>query len=466
MNTPDQPRHEERAVRRAALAMVLLNGFTTPLMLSAVNTALPAIAKDLHLTAVLLSWIPMAYLMASAVCVLPFGRLADMFGRKRIFLLGTGCIVVSSIMAAFAPNGAFLIACRLLQGVSAAMVYATHVAIVSSVFPPAQRGGAIGALVSAIYFGLTCGPALGGWMIDHFGWQAAFLVHIPLACICLLIGLFRVPDEWLADTRGEFDVTGALLFATAISLMMYGVSKLPDQSSYLPIVAGIFGVWMFARLERRTAYPIFDVRLFYTNRAFAFSCIAALIMYTATFSNVVLISLYLQYLKGMSAQSAGLVMMAQPFVMAIVAPYAGRMSDHFEPRLIASIGIGVTAVGLGFLATLDTHTPLAAIVACLMLTGFGFSLFSSPNANAIMGSVDQGSYGGAAGSIATMRVLGQMWSMGVVTLMFALLIGPVQITPSNFDALGRSISMSFCVAALLCVPALLFSMVRGRMRRS
>ena len=179
----------ENPMQRITLTMILLSAFTTPLMLSAVNVALPSIANDLSMNAVLLSWIPMAYLMASAMFVLIFGRIADMIGRKKIFLIGTSSVIVTSLIAASVDSGITLITARFLQGVSAAMLYATQVAIISSVFPPAKRGYVIGLTVSAIYFGLTTGPLIGGYIVDLYGWRASFVVHIPLAIIALTIGV-------------------------------------------------------------------------------------------------------------------------------------------------------------------------------------------------------------------------------------------------------------------------------------
>jgi len=194
-----------------------------------------------------------------------------------------------------------------------------------------------------------------------------------------------------------------------------------------------------------------------------FSCLASFIIYTATFANVVLISLYLQYLKGMSAGTAGLFMMIQPLTMAVFSPLAGRISDSTEPRIIASAGMVMTAIGLMMLAMLNGYDSITYLVAALIITGLGFSLFSSPNANAIMSSVEKRYYGSAAGSIATMRVLGQMNSMMLVTLVFALLIGQVQIQPENYASLQQAIRLCFMIAAGLCIPGLVFSLVRGRM---
>ena len=450
--------------QRAALLMVLLSGFSMPMMLSAINVALPSIADDLAMDAVLLSWVPMAYLMASAALVLSFGRLADMFGRKRMYLIGTAALIVTSILATYVNSGAMLIACRFLQGVSAAMIYGTHIAIISSAYPPAQRGRMIGLTVSVIYVGLTCGPLLGGWMIELFGWRAAFLVHVPISAASLLVGIFMVKAEWRAEDPGRFDYVGSVLYTLAIVSLMVGISSLPKLHSILLIGLGGFGFWLFFHHQHNRRDPLFDVSLFYANRVFTTSCVASVIMYTATFSNVVMISLHLQYLQGMTPMEAGVVMMAQPIVMAIVSPYAGKLSDRIEARVIASFGMAITAFGLALLATIGASTPVPLIVVYLMTIGLGFSLFSSPNANAIMGSVESHQYGIAGSSVATMRVIGQVSSMGVVAMVFALSLGPVQITPEIYPELEWALHWCFSVSAAFCLPGIYLSLVRGRRR--
>ncbi|MCZ6664896.1 MAG: MFS transporter [Gammaproteobacteria bacterium] len=451
------------AVRRATIVMIMLNSISTAMMLSAVNVALPDIARDLDIDAVILSWIPMTYLMASAAFVLAFGRLADMFGRKRLYLIGTAGVIVTSVVASCASTGFELIGGRVLQGICAAMLYATNVAIVSSVFPPAQRGQAIGYTVSTIYLGLALGPVLGGWLIELSNWRATFLIHIPLAVIVLYIGLTRLPIEWKAEERGDFDPLGAVLYGVAIVVFMVGVSTLPNVSSIGMIVAGIAGIWLFFRHEHRHPHPIFDVELFYSSRVFTMSCLASLVMYTATFANVVLVSLYLQYLKGIAPGTTGLVLMAQPLMMAVVSPAAGKLSDRLEPRVIASLGMLVTAVGLASFALLDEASSISTVVGCLLITGLGFSLFTSPNANAIMGAVGRGDYGRAAAAMAVMRVVGQMASMGSVAMVFALMLGPVRITRAVYPALGDAIATCFAIGAVFCALGIILSLTRGRM---
>ena len=456
----------ENPMQRITLIMILLNAFATPVMLSAVNVAIPFIADDLSVNAVLLCWIPMAYLMASAMFVLIFGRIADMVGRKKIFLIGTTSVIVTSLIATLVDSGITLIAVRFLQGISAAMLYATQVAIISSIFPPAKRGYAIGLTVSAIYLGLTIGPLIGGYAVDLYGWRASFVVHLPLAIIALAIGILYVKDEWLSDKRGSFDLFGAILYMLSILVLCFGVSYLPSVLSPILIFFSLFGFIFFFLFERKHIHPIFDTTLFFTNRVFTFSCLASLIIYTATFANVVQINLYLQYLKGFSATAAGMIVMCQPITMAIFSPIAGRLSDKFEPKYLSTVGMGITCCGLIMLSNLEIDSALNYLIFSLIIIGFGFSLFSPPNVNAIMGSVEKKFYGSATGAMATMRIIGQMSSMVLVTLIFALIIGNVDINQENYGALEDAIRIIFSISAILCIPGLYLSMARGNFIRT
>jgi EmrB/QacA subfamily drug resistance transporter len=449
-------------MQRAVLIMVLLNAFSTSLMLSAANVSLPTIAADLSLDAVTLTWVPMAYVMASAMFVLIFGKLADIWGRKRFFLIGTVAVIVTSIVAALSVNAAMLLSARFLQGVSAAMLYATQIALVSSVYPTRKRGKVIGRVVSAIYIGLATGPLLGGYAIDLVGWRASFLLQVPLAIVALLLGVLKVKGEWSAETKTSFDLPGAIIYALGILLFCLGISRLPEIDGLALIAAAAAAIIVFLRHARHTPHPIWDVNLFFNNRAFKLSCAASLIMYRATYGNVVLLSLYLQTLKGMSASAAGMIMMLQPITMAILSPLTGRLSDRVEPRILASLGMFITAVGLLMLAMLSSSSGFLRVALALLMTGIGFSLFSSPNVNAIMGSVAPKHYGSASAAVATTRLLGQLSSIVLVTLALTLIMGNRPISPENYPQLEQSIRLSFSIAAALCVPGILLSLVRGR----
>lgn len=449
--------------QRTALVTMVVSSFALPLMLSAVNVALPSVAQALRMDAVTLSWVQLIFLTCSAATVLSFGRLADLLGRKRVFEWGIRTLIVASLLAAFAETAQWLLFARAIQGLSAAMVYSTHIAILTSVYPPEQRGKAIGTLVAAVYFGLTCGPLLGGWLIQSWGWQAAFLAHLPLTLLVMLFGLPRLKGEWRAESPGRFDRTGALLYGGSVVLLMWGGASLPGLWGVCGVVAGMAGLVVFFRHQHGREEPLLDVRLFYTNRVFALSSLASLLMYATTYSTLVLVSLYLQYIKALEPLEAGLVMLAQPAVSTVISPLAGRLSDRAEPRIIASLGVAVTALGLWMLSLLSAASNLWEAIACLLITGLGFSLFSSPNANAIMSGVPRSLYGTAGGVVATMRILGQLASMGLVATVFALTMGRVEITPQTYPALEHALETSFLLAAIICLLALACSLARGRL---
>ncbi len=451
-----------RSTERLVLAVVSLSSFMTAFMASSVNIALPAIGREFLMDAVLLNWVASAYLLPTAMFLLPMGRLADIRGRKRIFLLGLSIFSLTSLALAFSTQPSWLLALRGVQGIGCAMIFGTAMAILTSVWPAQRRGFALGINIGTVYLGLTLGPVLGGLLTDHLGWRSIFWSGAALGGVLLVLTLRHIRGEW-ADSRGErFDVLGSGIYALSLLSLMYGLSLLPERQGLSLVVLGLGGLMVFILWENRVAHPVFDVRLFMGNRLFVFSNLTAMIHYSATFAVVFLLSLYLQYIRGLSAQAAGLILMAQPVVMALLTPVTGHLSDRIEPRLLASGGMGVTAGGLFWLTALRQDSPLPMLVFILILLGAGYALFSSPNTNAVMSSVQQKSYGVASSILATMRMCGQMFSMGVVMLVFALCIGREPITPANAPAFMQSLMLACWLFALLSGAGIFFSLVRGR----
>src|SRR5690554_3586075 len=242
LSSPETPE-----VRRAVLLMITLNSFATPIMLSSTNVALPSIARDLQMDALMLSWVPMAFLMASAMFVLIFGKVADTVGRKKIFLIGTAAVIVTSSIAAMSINGPMLLGARYLQGISSAMLAATQVAIISSVFPAHERGRYLDMTVAAVYVGLTAGPLLGGLIIDTLGWRATFFMQVPLAVVVMAIGVLKVKTEWHGAIRQPFDVLGAFFWGLSIALFCLGVTRLPAWDSGVMLVSAVVVLMLFLR---------------------------------------------------------------------------------------------------------------------------------------------------------------------------------------------------------------------------
>ncbi|MDO9694493.1 MAG: MFS transporter [Candidatus Latescibacteria bacterium] len=450
--------------KRAALLVFTISSFLTPFMASAIGMALPEIGREFAIDAVYLSWMMTAFLLSAAVFLVPFGRLADIHGRKRVFVLGIAIFTVFSLWCGASGSAAMLVVGRALQGIGSAMIFGTGIAILTSVFPDRERGRVLGINVAAVYAGLAAGPFLGGILVQHLGWRSVFYVNVPAGGLIILVVLRRLKGEW-AESRGErFDLPGAVLYGAALVAIMLGFSELTGGRGVWLLAAGIAGLVLFVRRELRTASPVFDLRLFRHNPAFTFSNLAALINYAATYAVSFMLSLFLQYTRGYGADGAGVILVWQPIVMVLTSLYAGRLSDRVEPRIVASVGMGLVTVGLALLAGLGRDTGIPYLIASLVILGLGFGLFSSPNMNAVMGSVERRHYGVASGTVGTMRLLGQMFSMGIVTLIIAVHVGRVPITPANHDQFIAGLRTAFLVFAALCGAGIFASLARGRMR--
>jgi EmrB/QacA subfamily drug resistance transporter len=448
--------------RGAALLVATLSSFLTPLMGSTVNVALPRIGEAFSLDAVTLSWVAMSVLLAVATFLVPFGRIADIYGRKKIFIYGITLYTLSSLFLGLSPSVAFLISFRVVQGMGAAMIFGTGMAILTSVFPPSERGRVLGINAASVYIGLSLGPPLGGFLTQHFGWQSVFYFNVPLGLITLVAAVWKLKGEW-ADAKGEkFDFIGSILYGLSLIVLVLGFSKLPDMTGVWLIASGTAGIFAFIQWEMRTKSPVLNITLFRNNTVFSLSNLAALINYMATNAVTYLLSLYLQYIKGLTPQRAGLILIAQPVVMAILSPLAGRLSDRIEPRILASLGMAVTTAGLIMLIFLKANMGLEYTLLSLVILGLGFALFSSPNSNAIMSSVDRKFYGVASGTLGTMRSIGQMFSLGIATLVFAIYIGRVQITPEYYPQFIESIRIAFIIFAALCFGGIFASLARGK----
>lgn len=451
--------------KNLVLVVATLASFVFPFMASAVNIALPRLGRELSLDAITLSWVATAYLLSSATLLVPLGRIADIYGRKKIFSIGVVIFTLSSLFAGMATCALMLISCRVLQGIGGAMLAGTAVALVTTVFPANQRGRALGINVAATYLGLSLGPVLGGILTQRLGWRSIFFLSAFLGLAVLGVVLWKLKGEWTGARGRKFDFAGSVIYSLGLVALVYGFTRLPDMSGVWLIVGGIIGLVAFTRWEVRTESPVLDVRLFRDSRAFTLSNVAALIHYCATFAISFLISLFLQYVKGFNPETAGLILVAMPAMQAILSPLAGRLSDKIEPRIIASAGMALTTVGLIIFIFINEATPLNFIIGNLILVGCGYALFSSPNTNAVMTSAPHTAYGVASATLATMRQVGMSLSMGIAMLMFALYnIARVEITPEYYLLFQASMRTSFIIFAALCFGGVFASLARGRVR--
>jgi EmrB/QacA subfamily drug resistance transporter len=430
-------------------------------MSSAINVALPSIGKEFSMSAVALGWVATAFMLLAAMCLVPVGRLADIVGRKKIFAAGLGLHTAATVLAALAPSGAVLIAARGLQGIGGAMIFGTAIAVLTSVFPPGERGRVLGLNTAATYLGLSLGPVLGGFFVHGWGWRSIFWATALVSLAALLLVVSKLDREW-AEAGGEgFDWAGSALFGFGLVSLMYGFSRLRSPLGQALTIAGPVALGAFAAVESRARSPVLDLKLFRANRIFLFSNLAALVNYSSTWAVGFLLSLYLQYIKGLPPQKAGLVLIAQPLVMALSSPFAGKLSDRAEPRTIASLGMALTAAALLLFAFLRTGTTFSVLVSGLALLGLGFGLFSSPNTNAVMGSVGSRFYGVASATLGTMRLSGQMMSAGITMLIFSVFLGRNPIVPDLYPVFLSSVRVAFAFYSLLCAAGVFASLARG-----
>lgn len=462
LNNPSETsnRHQEAST----LLVATVTSFIGPYLISAVNVALPAIQTEFAISAVTLSWVATSYLLSTAVFLVPMGKIADIYGRKRIFTFGLIMLTATAFFLSLTASVPVLIFLRAMQGFSAAMIVSTGMAILTSVFPPERRGRAIGIYVAAVYVGLSVGPTVGGILTHHFGWRSVFWSIIPLGLASVAITITCLKGEWKGQPGETFDLSGSLIYGASLLLLMYGASLAPDVFGLISAGLGVLGFFWFFKHEQAISWPVFEVRLFQHNRVFAFSSLAALINYAATFAITFMMSLYLQLVKGFNPQTAGFILVAQPMVQAILSPVAGRWSDRVEPRILASTGMGLTAAGLLQLVFIHQETPVWYVTGILMMLGVGFALFSSPNTNAIMGSVEKKHFGIASGTVATMRLMGQMASMAIVTIIFSLCLGGEPVCASSLTFFLLSLKIIFLIFMGLCLAGIYFSLGRGNLR--
>jgi EmrB/QacA subfamily drug resistance transporter len=450
--------------KRIVLITASAGSFFVPFMTSAVNVAVPAVARHFSLSGVMLTWVATSFILASAMFLVPFSRAADMFGRKKVFLLGMTGFTLATVLCGVSVSMHMLVVSRFLQGVCAAGIFGTSMSIVTSVFPPGERGRALGIVAASVYVGLFLGPTIGGLLTAWLGWRSIFFVSAVMSGAVAVMTTTMLKGEWHNGVSGKFDLAGSAMYSLSLVCLMYGCSVLPGVHGIVFTCAGLAGLSVFWIFETRVKNPVFDTRLFSSNRVFAFSNVTALLNYGATFAVTFLVSLYLQYNKGLNPAHAGTILLSAPLVQAAISPFAGRLSDRFEPRVISSLGMAMCCAGLVSLSFLNAESGVVSIITRLVLLGAGFALFGSPNTNAVMSSVEKKNYGVASGTLGTMRLMGQMISMVIITAVLVLHLGQAKITPDLYPRFLSSMKLAFGIFSALCFAGIFSSLARGNIR--
>jgi len=443
------------------MTVIMVTQFLSAIMGASVNIALPHIAKDFSMSAVGSSWVVMAFLLSTGMFLVPFGKLGDIYGRKKIFLYGNIVFTFASFLCAFSSSGFMLIASRFMQGIGGAMMMSTGMAIITSAFPSSKRGKMLGLAVSSVYLGLTVAPVVGGILTQTFGWHSIFLMGGTLGIFIIAGIILMVKTEWREAKNEKLDYTGSLIFMISVFLLMFGFSELPSFRGIVMAMVGLLSMIFFIAFELKAETPVLNIRLFRDNRVFAFSNLAALINYASTFAITFILSLFLQYAKGLQPRDAGLLLITQPAVMAGAAFFAGRLSDKIDPRFLSSLGMGIIVIGLIFLCFLDENTGNVYLISSLVIVGLGFGTFSSPNTNSVMGSVEKKYLGVASATVSTMRVMGQIFSMAIAAMVFHIFLGDAKISNANLGQFIQSSRVLFVIFAILCFIGVFASLQRG-----
>ncbi len=446
--------------RKYILIAVMISSFITPFLASSINVAIPAMAVDFQVEPTQLSWVVTAFLLGAACVLIPFGRLGDILGRRKLFRIGIFCVLLTTAGAGMAPDARILVLLRFLQGISIAMIFSTSAAVLVAAYPLSERGKVMGYTSAAVYSGLSLGPFLGGIITQCLGWRMIFF----LTAMVLLVNWFfsgKIKGEWYGEKGACLDQGGCILYMLGTLAVLGGLSAY-GAKSYAPWMLGIGALLtvLFLLRQVRAESPILDVSLF-RNVVFAMSNLASFLHYSSTFSISFLLSLYLQLVRGLDEVTAGSILLLQPVMMAVLSPSAGTLSDKFQPRIVASIGMGITAAGIFLLSLLQMDTPFLFVGGALVVVGVGFALFSSPNGNAIMSSVEPKQLGIASSIMAFTRIFGQAMSMTIVTLLLRAYV-LAEMGDGYAESLSHGIQGIFHLLVIICCIGTGISLMRGR----
>lgn len=446
------------------LLAVGVGSFMSALDGSVVNTILPVVRGAFGSDVASIEWVVTVYLLVVSGLLLSVGRLGDLRGHRLVYVLGFVVFVLGSALCGLAPSVIALVASRALQALGAAMLFANAPAILTKNFPAVERGRALGLQATMTYLGLTAGPSLGGWLSDQLGWRSVFYINLPVGLTAVWLSLRFIPRDPAPEQAERFDPAGAVLFLLGLVTLLLGLNQGHAWGwTSLPIIglmaAAVLLLSAFVAVESRVRFPMLDLSLF-RRRLFSASVTSAVLNYVCLYSIVFLLPFYLIQGRGLSPSHAGLLLTAQPLVMAVVAPLSGTLSDRIGSRIPSSLGMAILACGLFMLSRLGPQSPLATVAAALAVAGLGTGIFISPNTSALMGSAPRNRQGIASGVLATSRNVGMVIGVGVAGAIFTTIVGLAPASEAS-QALYHAIRAAFLAGAGFAALALLPSLARG-----
>ncbi len=450
--------------RWSVLLSIGIGTFMSALDGSVANVILPVVSRTFGTDITTVEWVVTIYLLVVSGLLLSFGRLGDLYGHKPVYVSGFVIFVIGSALCGLSPTAGMLIASRALQALGAAMLFSNAPAILTKNFPAAQRGQALGMQATMTYLGLTVGPSLGGWLTQQFGWHAVFFINVPVGLLALGLSLRFVPRDIPGQVVEKFDFAGALTFTAGLVALLLGLNQGSEWGWTSPLILALLALaavllGVFIWIERRVPYPMLDLSLF-RRRLFSAAAASALLNYICLYSLVFLLPFYLMQGRGLDPGQAGLLLTAQPLVMALAAPLSGTLSDRIGSRVPGTLGMAILAGGLFLLSRLGANSSLNEVVLGLAIVGLGIGIFVSPNNSALMGAAPGHRQGIASGVLASARNVGMVLGVGLSGAIFTTVqaMGPASEGPR---LLYQGIEVSFLVATGVAVLGALTSAVRG-----
>ena len=438
--------------------------FFTVFAVNAVNIVIPSIAAEFHMSNIVQNWVTIIFLLVVAVLSVPAGQISGKFGLKKVTNFNIILFIIISIVNVIVTSSEQFLACRFILGISLAFINVTSMAMIVNVFPPEERGKALGINITGVYLGLSLSPVIGGILNFNLGWRSVVLFGVPFLFVILALLLTRIDEEWASFENIPLDLKGSLAYGVGIVLFMYGFTVLNTQLGIILTILGVIILVIFALIELRQDYPVFDIK-FFKNHKFLSANFASLCAYLATYAVTTILNYHLQYIKGFDSQTAGIILLVAPLCQVVLAPIAGRLSDRFVPQILAAIGMGLGTISLFLFSSLDSATSIEFLILSMIIYGVGFGLFSPPNTNVIMGSVPPKDTSVASAAVATMRTVGQAMSMGILTLVFAFVMGDVPIIEQYYPMLVQSCQLTCIICVILCIASVFASFV-GNMAKT
>ncbi|MDO5859600.1 MFS transporter [Methanobrevibacter sp.] len=440
------------------VAVSFITSFFAVFLSNGVIIGVPAIAQDFAMNNVIQNWVPTILFLVVAVFTVPAGQISGKFGVKKSLLAGVTVFLIGSIGACLSFSTESFLIFRMVQGAGMAFLNVSAMAMVVHAVKPQNRGKALGFTVTGVYLATSLSPVICGFLVHNLGWRAIFYSVIPFLVLCIVLILFKIPGEWKTYEKDKIDKIGSILYGIGILAFIYGFTTLTTTSGLILTILGLIILIGFGAYELRQKSPVFNMNLF-KNAKFTSSNIAALCSYIAIMVVTTILNYHFQYVKGWDAQMSGLILIITPIIMAIMAPNAGKLSDRIHPQKLAATGMAIATVALLILTFLTKDTPVYMVVVAMILQGIGMGLFSSPNMNAIMSSVPPKDAPTASASQATMRTIGQTMSLGLLTLVFAWVMGNLKLAPQYAGMIVHSSQIICGICTVACVLAIFASLV-------